>query len=482
MATPRAKTYAVGSGQPVYAGRFGPARAGFALTLDELLFAGAVAVSPVAQLGLTLDHLAYGGAAQVSPLATLGVTLGDAAWAGGALVPPPATVAFVGDSNSSFTYNNSPLYWALAVNGGVLAPIIGAGVSGNTIQDCLARIDNDWTNASPGIANPPEPLGWVFLGGLGTNNARTAAMSGSDQTAFTSLVNKCKAGGKKVVIFSVPPLGGSEAAANANVHTYNDFYATLHDGVDVFYVDWATTVRGDVDTYLPGGVHWGDAGALQAGLDGGAGLATIFAPYGYTSPVDSAVGSTTTQWHTNPQNAGTGGTNSTGGSGSLPNGYTLSDPLATGNVANTSIVASGDSNPSPYVRISPTAMAAGGRLRLTVAGGGRSVTASDPAVLDCVLEVRFNAVNTSKLTDVRTWFTNAGGGLMVSGGDPSADLMLRLGVITSLTKTTVLRAKWKRTSSNVCASGGSIYFEIRALSSFSSSIGSIDVRCHTIKG
>ena len=97
-------------------------------------------------------------------------------------------------------------------------------------------------------------------------------------------------------------------------------------------------------------------------------------------------------------------------------------------------------------------------------------------------QIRFNAVDTSKLTDVRSWFTNAGGSLMVCGGDPVADLMLRVGVITSLTSTAVLRAKWKRTSANTCASGGSIYFEIRSLSAFASSIGSIDVRCLTIKG
>ena len=408
------------------------------------------------------------------------VASGAGVYAGRANNLPPATVAFVGDSLTDPSYNVSPWYWALGVCGGVLAPIINAGVSGNTYANIQSRIDNAYTNASPGLGSAPEALGWVFLR-AGTNNARSAAINGTTQGQIDALIASCLTYAARVVLFAIPPLGGAEAANNARVPAYNAYLASKANGSTVFFVDGTAGLYTGADqngAYFSDGIHFNSAGTMRCGLDEGAALASLLS--GYASPVDSAAASSTTQWHPNPQNVGAGGSIGTGFTGTLPNGYSISRNGAS-HAAACSIVASSDANPTPWADIAPSAFGATGGIRVALTPAGRAVGSSDPGPLDVVVEVRFVGFDCTKITDFRTWLQCPSGNRLFGSGANTEDLKLSVGIDTALTQTVVLRAKLKRATAS-SESAPTLYVDLRSAGAASGSMGSVRMRCFTIKG
>lgn len=328
---------------------------------------------------------------------------------------PAATVAFVGDSLTDPSYNVSPWYWALGVNNAPLAPIINAGVAGNTFANINTRIDNAYTNASPGLGSAPETLGWVFVR-AGTNNARAGAINGTIEGQIDDLVASCLSYAEKVVLFAIPPLGAAEASNNANVPGYNAYLESLDNGTTIHYIDGTANLYTGADqnsAYFSDGIHFNAAGVMRCGLDEGAALASLLS--GYSSPVDSEAESSSTQWHPNPQNSGTGGTVGTGFTGTLPNSYAIARNGAD-HAAACSIVATADGNPTSWVDIAPSAFGATGGIRMSFTPGGRSITSSDPGALDVVMEVRFVGFDCTKITDIRTWMAAASGNRLYGSG------------------------------------------------------------------
>ena len=81
----------------------------------------------------------------------------------------------------------------------------------------------------------------------------------------------------------------------------------------------------------------------------------------------------------------------------------------------------GDPVTVPWQRVSITSTTAGSYVSISAAGSGRSITTSDPSRLEQVVQMRLNGLDLDKWTRLRTWF---------QGSDLyrlAPDLALRLG-------------------------------------------------------
>ena len=402
----------------------------------------------------------------------------------GGLVTPPVLAALMGDSLTSQTYGVTPWYWQNGVAGGVLKTIHNAGVSSETVANMLARVNNSYSNASPGLAGLPA-LGFIPLRTM-TNDARSGAINTTKQNDYLALVAACKAylaPGGKVLAFPVPPLGGSSIAANANVAGYNSFIqSVVAADSSMVWIDDCVNVKdgagAQLSSFFTDGVHFNPAGTMQTGIDGGTALASLLSTYGYSSPVsaDAAdVYPTAAQWNPNHVNAGS--TASSGAfTGSVPTGYSVGANGA-GVAGTVSIVAAagGDSNATPWLRITPSQAQSGSSIAISRALAGRSITTVDPATLDVVLQLRFNSFDARQWSALRLWSQGS------SGGKLSADLSALMGGDAALTRTVTLRHALPRPTANA-ESSLTLYCYITAAATLTAGMGSIDIRCITLRG
>lgn len=414
-----------------------------------------------------------------APAGTRNIRLGR-----GGLVVPPALAALIGDSLTSPGYGFTPWYWQNGVAGGVLKTIHNAGVSSETVANMLARVNNIYTHASPGMAGLPA-LGWIALR-AGTNDARAGAISGGIQTSYTNLIAALKtylAPGGKILVFPVPPLGGASAAANANVPGYNSYLQSLVAAdSSLVWVDDCITVRdgagAQVAGYFIDGIHMNGYGTMQMGIDGGTALASVLTPYAYASPVSADVADvypTQPQWNANHVNAGSAAS-SGAFTGNVPTGYTVGTNGA-GVAGTVGIVAAdgGDSNATPWMRITPTQIQSGSSVSISRTLSGRSITTSDPSSLDVVLQVRFNAFDTRQWSTLRVWSQGS------SGSKLSPDLPALMGGDAALSRTITLRHAMPRPTANT-ESSLTLYCYITAAATLTAGMGSIDIRCITLRG
>lgn len=463
MSAPHTRTYSVASGA-INGGRY----------LGGL-FSGALA----------LDDVAPGASYAVNQSAMAGAVALDDFSTAGLFEPAPSTdLVLVGDSLMDPLYGElHEVTWLNALAGGKLKTIANLGVAGNTVGDILARIDNSYTATPPGMAGLGT-VGWVVLR-VGTNNTRGGStINGTAQTQYASLIAKLKAYASRVIVLGVPPVGAPESGAGVN--SYNTWLASYCATVSgVTFIDDTTGVNngsGDwVSGYAPGdGIHFGGKAAQRMAADGAAAFAAALAPYDYASPISTDSADkypTNPQWVTNHVMSGTGGTNSLG-SGSVPTGWAVSS-YGTGFTATTSIVAAdvGDPNQTPWLRITPTAVtnAAGGHLQFVATMAGRTITTLDPNPLELVAEYRFNSLDASRFSVLRAYVYGA------SNENMTAQAKLQMGDAT-LNGSAVARTSRKRPASAVSHASASLKFELVPNQIFSGSMGSIDVRCATVRG
>lgn len=465
MATPTADTYSVASGASVYGGRYGPAVVSLSLGTDAAVFAGSASRGPAA--------------------ASVSAVTDGAAFSGSAVAPPPALAALMGDSLTDQGYGVTPWYWQNGVAGGVLKTIHNAGVSSETVANMLARVNNSYTHATlPGMAGLPA-LGWIPLR-AGTNDARSGAISGGIQTSYASLIAALKtylASGGKILVFPVPPLGGASAAANANVPGYNNFLQSLVAAdSSLVWIDDCTDVKdgggAQIGSFFTDGIHMNGAGTMQMGITGGTALASVLAPYGYASPLSADVADVypaQPQW--NPNHVNSGGVASTGAfTGTAPTGYTVTNGGA-GVVGTVSIVAAdgGDTNATPWMRITPTQAQSGSSVAITRALSGRTITTSDPSALDVIVQIRFNGFDTRQWTGVRLWSQGS------TGAKINQEVTAPMGGSADLTRTVTLRHALPRKTANAEASL-TLYAFVTAATTLTAAMGSIDFRCITLRG
>lgn len=410
---------------------------------------------------------------------------------GGILSAPPAAnslVALIGDSLTTHLlgYNWSPFFWinGLAAKGGMKL-IANAGVAGQTVSQMVARLDNAYTNASPGLAGLP-PLGTVFVR-AGTNDARSSTTIASLASAYTSLLNGVHNYAEKVVVLGVPPIGSADegdfATKNLRTQQYNtwlaDFAAAnsswckfVDDGVNLRNPDGS-----QIESLFQDGVHNVGEATYKEGLTASAALASMFAS-GYTNPVttDPAdVYPAQPQWVTNPTMVGTySGTGNW--VGTVVSGYGLSS-VGTGISGTASVVAAsvGDTNQVPWQRVAPSQVTktTTNSIRVQHVLAGRSITTSDPVAWDMAVEVRLNGLDTSRFSSFKCWIQGNTQKL-------SEDLELKLGG-PSTSGTVVLRHAMPRINA-VSQTSATLIMDLVISATFTGAMGSFDFRCFTIRG
>jgi lysophospholipase L1-like esterase len=405
--------------------------------------------------------------------------------------PPPAApntrTAMIGDSLTThrLDYNWSPFFW---INGiaarGAQKLVANAGVAGETVSQMLARVNNLYTDASPGLAGL-SPLGLVYVR-AGTNDARNGTSIATLATNYTAFLNAVKTYCDRVIILSVPPIGSTEssfATKNALTLDYNSwlsaFAAANPSGFT--YVNDSANLRDGGGAQLSGyfnsdGIHNDGRATWRQGVDASAALSSLFSSYSYASPVSSDAADVypaQPQWVPNHVMAGAGPTATGWGIGALGAGFTLS----------TSLVAAdgGDPNPTPWQRVTPTSVGytgSGEAIVITSSLTGRSVTTTDPLAWDIIVEVRFNGFDTRPFKWARLWV------MSVSSGQPiTEDLDLKMGGESSIThESVVVRFAMPRKTLNNEAGGVSLRWEWATRSAYSGAMGSFDFRCLTVRG
>lgn len=390
------------------------------------------------------------------------------------------TAALMGDSLTDPSYGLSPFYWGNGLNGGKLQLLANSGVSGNTVSAMLARVGNDYTNASPGVAGLP-PLGRIIVR-AGTNDARNNTAIASLAATYTSFLNALAAAAQRVIILPVPPLAGAYVAQNPRTIEYNAWLSAFAaaDPSKFKFIDDCVNVRdgsgAQITSFFSDGTHMAKSGVYQMGLDLAAGLAAELAHYPSPLSKDAAdIYPAQPQWIVNHTMTGAGGTKGSGVSGSVVNDISVSVG-GTGSAACSIVPADGgDENTTPWQRIEPTAGSAGGSVSASFTPAGRTITGADPYALDAMIEVRFNGVEMSKLDFMSLYLQGNTGEFIV----PKIPLLM--GNVAGQSRTTVLRHKIKRSGATVPASVQAL-LELRYLSAFASTIGSFDFRCCTIRG
>lgn len=447
MATPRGNTYIVASGRGVYAGLPGNGAA----------------------LGQVMSAVA-------------------ALFAGGASAPPPdVRTALIGDSLTTHLlgYNWSPFFW---INGlaakGAQQLVANAGVSGDTVANMLARVNNAYTNASPGLAGL-SPLGLVYVR-AGTNDARNNTAIASLSSGYTSLLNAIKAYCQRVIILSVPPIGPTEgnfAQANARTIEYNAWLAAFAaaNPSGFTFVDDSVNLRNPDGSQKTGyfnadGIHNDGRATWQQGVDGAAALQSLFNSYGYPSPLSADpadVYPAQPQWIPNHVMAGAGPVATGWSIGGYGSGFAMTNSIVAADV--------GDPNPTPWQRVSPTQVGytgAGEALLITSPMSGRSVSASDPTALDIMVEIRFNAFDTRPFKWSRIMVFSTG-----SSQPITFDLDLKMGGEASITHgSVVVRHKMPRATFFTEGAGVSLRWEWATRFAYTGSMGSFDFRCFTVRG
>lgn len=405
------------------------------------------------------------------------------------VVPPSQNVAFVGDSLTSLSYGPlHPYTWAIGLAGGVLKPVANSSVASNTIQDVIDRIDNDYTNASPGLSGLTD-LGWVLLR-IGTNNFRGGSTIGSGtQAQYIALLTAILTYAERCVVFAVPPVGNPGDTSGHGIPAVNAWLASYCSGNPrLDFVDDCVTVDNGVGNWVSGyasgespPVHFTNPASYQMGLDGGAALASLLASYGYASPVslDAAdVYPTVDQWCANHRMTGTGGSNSLG-SGQVPTSWSVG-AAGGGYTATTSIVAAdgGDPNAAPHLRITPTAIGNDNSwLGVGPSVDHDAVTTLYPDAVEIVFEIRFNSFDGSKFKGLQ--FSVYGS----SNEQIAPPAFLRMGHPTPITGTVVVRSAINRSASGRLSHTTAVPdIRLESAGVFSGAMGSLDIRCMTIRG
>lgn len=388
--------------------------------------------------------------------------------------------AIVGDSITATARNTSGFYWANGANGGKMKLVANCGVSGDRSWQVLARIDNAYTNASPGLAGLSN-LGRVFIR-IGTNDCLDGTAVASAAANLTSLLNKIAGYTQKVYILAVPPLGATYASANALVPAWNAWYAAFAaaNPSQFTYIDDCVNLRDGSGNQLgqyfdPDQVHLGPAGVYQMGLIQSAALASEISVYASPLSKDAAdIYPAQPQWNPNPVNAGTGGGKDGGVTGNVANGIYIAH---SGSATSVAIVAAdvGDANQTPWQRITPVSGTNTSWIRAGITAVGRAMSSVDPFALDTMVEIRLSNIDATKLGEIMLRVVANTGELL------SSDASLKMGIVTGINKTVVLRHAIKRAGATTPASA-LIYLYLNMQGNYSSSIGDIDFRCLTVRG
>lgn len=321
----------------------------------------------------------------------------------------------VGDSITSQP-GITPFWWMNGLTGGKLRMIQNAGVGSETLGGTIARIDNSYTAATPGLAGHGT-LGLVFLR-IGTNNVALGHSLASMQAGYDSLIASILSYAQRCVVLSVPPY-----ASDTLPGQYNGYLSSVcaANPSRLLYIDDCVDMRtGDVQngSYFVDGVHFNSLGTITAanaavassGLQSWLGNYSPFALV--TDP--AAVYPAQDQWVTNPTMTGTGGTKGAGFTGSLADSWSIAGVGGTPPTGVCSKVAAdgADANQTTWQRVAISTFGNSSSFQVTTALSGRTISGSDPNTLDVGLELRLNSVDTLAACNWRIEVQDSSAGLL----------------------------------------------------------------------
>ncbi len=405
---------------------------------------------------------------------------------GGIVSGLAGSIVVAGDSltDIAWTGGMGGYAWGLALARSPVLVGYNAGVAGNNIGNLWSRWGTDVT-AHDHVA---------VMTRIGTNDVDSA--STTTITAFTAayqpIIDWHVTNNVPGVIHAIPP----ESATPGNaIVARNDWLAAqcaahpalLHfanDSIDLG--DGSYTYQ---SAYYADGTHMNGWGKRKQGERMASVLQAIFgtADTRLLNPNDQyAIDTGSNQYVTNPHMAGTAGTKGSGVTGTVPTGWTVA--CSGSNSAVASIVAADVADPVtvPWMRIAPSAAAGGEYIRAshTLTCPAFANTLASLKRADMVAEVRFNALDASKFTELDSGvnsYTN--GGLY-----PSRVHQLHLGYAQTINDTVIVRQGLQRdqggfTLQSIPANGLRVQFDLTAAAGgYSSSPGSIDIRCVSVRG
>ncbi len=396
--------------------------------------------------------------------------------------------AVIGDSLTEHSFRSTPFYWQNGLLGAPLDVIANSGYSGQSISGLRAQIPNNYKTGTPAGFGGLPALGFAFVR-IGTNGYRGAgsisSIDSATQADYLDIIAQLKTYASHVVCMPIPPIVGITNADQPR-KVWNAFCRSAVAADTSGLVSWLDDTvdlesgGGGIAAFFEAdGYHMNGAGARQMGLTMQTKLEALLANQGFaraplvTDPAD--VYPAQPQWINNPTATGTGGSVGSGWTGTLPDGWSISNN-GSGLGGTVAIVAAagGDSNTTPWVRITPTSSSSFAQISLTFTASGRTVTSSDPSELEELLEVRFGALENFNRLDF--WLQNN------SGNKLTQLSYLKWGETIPPSETATLRQRYYRAGSTAGGTPFVGYVYIYSVVSDSGSMGYIDVRCPSFRG
>lgn len=383
---------------------------------------------------------------------------------------PTQDCVVAGDSITQF---GTGFVWGFPACGSPFRLVNNAGVSGDTLENLLAR----WQAT---VLDKLPNGGCIFLR-IGTNSL------GKSQSAFMALyqqfVDSVVANPSlKMVMHAIPVKAGAGAIAKA----LNVQIKALADQLPerLRYTDDCAAMGDAGYEPLPGmlldGVHMAPLGSYTSGI---AMAADIKKWVRYTDPrvvlsSDSyTVNPASKQYVKNPTLAGTTGTVSQGITGQAATG--LSVYGYGGGVTGTAAIVPadvGDGVHVPWQRVTLTGATGVGYLYITADMQHPAIPQTDTTnALDLVYEFRLNSLDTASLGSLSSFVLSSNNYCVPASGIGMAGA----GVLSG---TFIGRNSYKRGAFDIPANTMKLYLELGVKQAFSGSIGSIDVRCISTTG
>lgn len=423
---------------------------------------------------------------------TVRMGIGTLPWGSVPAAGVSRVVAIYGDSLTEHSFGATPWYAQMGLLGAPLQIILNGGISGLGVGGLLAQLAHSWLDPYPGLAGIPN-LGWVAFR-IGTNYVRDyaggsgAAITAGLQQQYSDIITALLAanGSPHVIVFPVPPIGGVTTVKNTQVASYNTFLQSLvaANPTRLHWIDDCSGLTDGSGNIVPAyfdsdELHFSAAGATRMALTAESQFAALFANQGYTSPLVTSsadVYPAQPQWNPNPTNIGTGGSLGSGWTGQAPNGYTVYTN-GSGYSGTVAVIAAdvGDANQAPWMRITPTSVQGGSTIGITFSGAGRALSSSDPYDFEQCSQIRFVNFDGTKLSQVRAWMQAA------TGGKVTEESKLRFGG-SGLNRTFTLQQKYRRLVPSASGAISHYIYIEGATASFSGSMGSIDIRCISVRG
>lgn len=394
-----------------------------------------------------------------------------------------------GDSLTEHGFGATPIYVQNGVLGAPLQLIFNGGHSGQSIYGLTTQLDQNYLAVSGAGLQGLPPLGWLGVR-IGANTVRGSGGTGvpldaSNQGYYVTILNKCLAAAEHVIVFPVSPIGGAVLVKNTSVAGYNTYLQSLcaANPSRLHWIDDCTDLVDASGNIIPlyftsDELHYSSAGTYQMGLTAQPLLAALFANQSYASPLVTSsadVYPTTPQWCPNPTSIGTAGTFGAGWSGQCVTGLRIEKNGAGNCTGTASIIAAdaGDTNQVPWQRITPAEMTLNTAISVSFAGAGRTITSSDPAVLEQLVEVRLNALG-ANFNGLDMWSQASGSGKITK------TCRLKLGAAGPMTKRLTLQQKFERQTP--AATGAVAHYIYIGAATSAGAMGSIDFRCFSLRG